>query len=82
MEYVLLLAGSVTHAQRIAAILESQKIRVMIVRAPEGIDLRGCSYGVRLPESRKEEALKVLRHAGIGVRGVYQKTRDGWEEVL
>ena len=73
MDYVLLMAGSITHAQRMVAMLESRGIRSVVVRAPEGADPRGCSYGVRLPESRKEEALSVLRHAGISVRSVYKK---------
>ncbi len=81
MDYVLLMAGSITHAQRMAAILENRGIRAVIARTPEGIDPRGCGYGVRLPENKRGEALDILRHAGIRVRGVYQKKHDTWEEV-
>ena len=81
MDYVLLMAGSITHAQRMAALLENQGIPSFIARAPEGTDVRGCGYGVRLPENRREEALEILRHTGIGVRGVYKRMRDRWEEV-
>ena len=45
MEYVLLMAGSITHAQRMAAVLENRGIRSFIARAPEGTDPRGCGYG-------------------------------------
>ena len=41
MEYVLLMAGSITHAQRMAAVLENRGIRSFIARAPEGTDPRG-----------------------------------------
>ena len=81
MDYVLLMAGTITHAQRMGAILENRGIRSFIARAPEGTDAHGCGYGVRLPENKKDEALEILRHAGIGVRGVYKKIRDRWEEV-
>lgn len=81
MEYVLLMAGSVTHAQRMAVILGNRGIPSVITRVPEGTDPRGCGYGVRLKVDSRNEALEILRHAGIGVRGVYRKIGDRWEEV-
>ena len=81
MEYVLLMAGSITHAQRMAAVLENRGIRSFIARAPEGTDPRGCGYGVRLQRSKAAPAHDILRHAGITVRAVYEITEDGWREV-
>ena len=81
MELVLLMAGSITHAQRMAAVLENRGIRSFIARAPEGTDPRGCGYGVRLQRSKAAPAQDILRHAGITVRAVYEKTEDGWREV-
>lgn len=81
MEYVLLMAGSITHAQRMAAVLENRGIRSFIARAPEGTDPRGCGYGVRLPQEKAAPARELLRRAGITVRAVYEKTEAGWQEV-
>ena len=81
MEYVLLMAGSITHAQRMAAVLENRGIRSFIARAPEGTDPRGCGYGVRLQRSKAAQAQDILRHAGITVRAVYEKADGAWREV-
>ena len=82
MEYVLLMAGSITHAQRMAAILENRGIRSALARAPEGTDPRGCGYGVRLRRSELQAAQDILRHTGIKVRAIYEKTGDSWREVV
>lgn len=81
MEYVLLMAGSITHAQRMAAVLENRGIKSFIARAPEGTDPRGCGYGVRLRQDKAEQAKDILRHAGIRIRAVYRKEGDAWREV-
>ena len=81
MEYVLLMAGSITHAQRMAAVLENRGIKSCIARAPEGTDPRGCGYGVRLQRDKVEQARDILLHVGIRVRAVYRKEGDGWREV-
>lgn len=82
MEYVLLMAGSITHAQRMAAMLENRGIRGVIVRAPVGLDLRGCGYGVRVHREKLDTAVEILLRRGIGVRSVWEKTEDGWREVV
>ena len=81
MGYVLLMAGSITHAQRMAAVLENRGIKSFITRAPEGTDPRGCGYGVRLQQDKEAQARDILRHAGIPVRAVYRKDGDRWQEV-
>ena len=82
MEYVLLMAGSITHAQRMAAVLENRGIKAFIARAPEGTDPRGCGYGVRLQQDKERQAKDILLHAGIRVRTVYRKDGDVWREVM
>ena len=81
MEYVLLMAGSITHAQRMASVLENRGIRSFIARAPEGTDTRGCGYGVRLHRDKAVEAWEILRRAGISVRAIYERAESGWREV-
>lgn len=81
MDYVLLMAGSITHAQRMAAVLENRGVKAFIARAPEGTDPRGCGYGVRLLRNQVELAQDILRHAGIRVRAVYEKKDNVWREA-
>lgn len=81
MELVLLMAGSITHAQRMAAVLENRGIRATIARAPAGVDPRGCGYGVKIRREHVNRGQDILRHAGIRVRGVYEKVGDLWQEV-
>lgn len=81
MDALLLMAGSITHAQRMAALLENHGIRAVIARAPAGVDPRGCGYGVKLRRSYGSQALEILRHVGIKVRGVYERDGETWREV-
>ena len=81
MDVLLLMAGSITHAQRMAAMLENCGLRASIARAPAGVDPRGCGYGVKIRRVYGTQALDVLRHAGIKVRGIYQHDGEAWREV-
>lgn len=81
MEFVLLMAGSITHAQRMAAVLGNRGLRAVIARTPAGVDPRGCGYGVKVRREHLEQAQDILRHAGIRVRGVYEKEGELWREA-
>jgi hypothetical protein len=81
MDVLLLMAGSITHAQRMAAMLENRGIRAAIARAPAGVDPRGCGYGVKIRRADGAQALELLRHVGIKVRGVYERDGETWREV-
>ena len=81
MDVLLLMAGSITHAQRMADTLENRGIRAAIARAPAGVDPRGCGYGVKIRRAYGAQALDVLRHAGIKVRGIYEHDGEKWREA-
>ena len=81
MEFVLLMAGSITHAQRMAAMLDREGVRASIARAPAGVDPRGCGYGVKIRRDKLETALELLRRRGIAVRGIYEKAGESWREA-
>ena len=81
MDALLLMAGSITHAQRMAAMLENHGIRAAIARAPAGVDPRGCGYGVKIRRTDGAQALDLLRHVGIKVRGIYERDGEAWREV-
>lgn len=81
MEVVLLVTGSVTRAQKTAAVLESRGLWAVIARVPAGADRQGCGYGVKIRRRQLAQALDILRRSGIEVRGIYEKTGELWQEV-
>ena len=61
MEEYLITARSVTHAQRMAQVLERRGLRVAVARAPIGLTGKGCGYVLRLRGRPRTEA--ALRRA-------------------
>lgn len=82
MEEYLITTRSVTHAQRMAQVLERRGLRVAVARAPMGLTGKGCGYVLRLRgRSRTEAALRLLREAGFAPTQVFRRRDDGYEEV-
>lgn len=82
MEYDLLIARSVTHAQRIAQALARVGIRAQIFHAPlELTGGRGCSYAVRIRPSALPETLQIISEAGLGPVQVFSFDANGYREV-
>ena len=68
MEEYLITARSVTHAQRMAQVLERRG--------------KGCGYVLRLwGRPRMEAALRLLWEAGFVPTQVFRRRDDGYEEV-
>ncbi len=82
MDYYLLIARSVTQAQRMAAVLEGKGIRSTILRAPAALNHKGCSYALRFGGTEPEKVRKILQAAGIQPLPIYEKTGQGYEEVV
>ena len=82
MEEYLITARSVTHAQRMAQVLERRGLRVAVARAPMGLTGKGCGYVLRLRgRPRTEAALRLLREAGFAPAQVFCREDDGFREV-
>ena len=82
MEEYLITARSVTHAQRMAQVLERRGLRVAVARAPMGLTGKVCGYVLRLRgRPRMEAALRLLREAGFVPTQVFRRRDDGYEEV-
>ena len=81
MEHYLIIARSVTYAQRMQRALARSGIRSRIFRAPRDLTDRGCAYGVRLRPGTLEAALTCLQAAGIKPLAVYHHTREGYREA-
>lgn len=82
MEEYLITARSVTHAQRMAQLLERRGLRVTVARTPMGLTGKGCGYVLRLRgQTHTEAALRLLREAGFAPAQVFCRRDDGYEEV-
>ena len=81
MEHYLIIARSVTYAQRMQRALARSGIRSRIFRAPRDLTDRGCAYAVRLRPGTLEAALTCLLAAGIKPLAVYHHTREGYREA-
>ena len=68
----LIVIGSITFAMKGRDILGRRGIRSSVERVPDTRDVRGCGYGLYVPE-RTDEAEGILRSAGIPVTG-----REQW----
>lgn len=82
MEEVLLLARSVTRAQRMDAELRKRGISADLIRAPAGLSERGCAYALRLPWRKAGAALKILNDAGQPPYQIFYRNGEEVREVL
>ena len=80
MEHYLLIARSVTHAQRMEKALRDAGVRATVLRAPTQINPKGCSYAVRIDIGRLERARAILSamkappiHVDVSIPGGYQE---------
>ncbi len=82
MEEYLITARSVTHAQRMAQLLERRGLRAAVARAPMGLTGKGCGYVLRLRgRTHTEAALRLLRETGFAPAQVFRRRDDGYDEV-
>ena len=81
MEYVIIIARSVTQAQRMMRTLENCGIWAKIFRAPVGLTEFGCSYAVKVRGQWQQEAQTCLQTAGLTPLGIYERTDSGWQEA-
>ena len=80
MEHYLILARSVTYAQRMQKALTRTGIRCRIFRAPRDLTELGCAYAVRIEVYDLPTALSVLHREALRPvqiflfrNGVYQE---------
>ncbi len=81
MEYVIIIARSVTQAQRMMRLLENCGIWAKIFRAPVGLTEYGCSYAVKIRREKLWQAMDCLHRGGLTPLSVHEKTGDGYREV-
>ena len=78
----LILFRTLLFAQRGQRLLGRFGIPGTVVKAPRGVEDRGCTYAVRLSERRRAQALEVLNKQGMEHGRVFLQLPDGsMEEV-
>lgn len=81
MEYVIIIARSVTQAQRMIHLLENCGIWAKIFRSPVGLTEYGCSYAVKIRREKLWQAMDCLHRGGLTPLSVHEKQGDGYREV-
>ena len=81
MEQYLILARSVTYAQRMQRLLVQAGIYCQISRAPRDLSDLGCAYMLRLKAENVIRALAVLRREGLDPLRVFLLQDGVYREV-
>lgn len=83
MEHYLIIARSVTHAQRIERALSHVGIHASAFRAPmELTNGRGCAYAVQIGSSSLPVSLKAIYGAGLSPVQIFLSDQNGYREVI
>lgn len=81
MEHYLILARSVTYAQRMQRTLERNGIHCQIARAPRDLTEWGCAYVLRLASKDLSQALIAIHRDGLGPVQVFLYQHNQYQEV-
>lgn len=82
MEHYLILAHSVTHAQRLERLLQMNGIPGRSYHAPmELTGGQGCSYAIQVDKNDLAAAMQVIRGAGLRPASVYWSDGATFREV-
>lgn len=81
MEHYLIVARSVTYAQRMQMTLSRAGIRCQIFRAPRDLTDMGCAYTVQIQAADLAAALRVLRGASLDPVQIFLEQKGFYREV-
>ena len=81
MEHYLILARSVTFAQRMQRTLERAGIASRVFRAPRDLTNLGCAYALRIPARDLRGALTILHQEGLDPVSIFLFQRGAYREV-
>lgn len=81
MEHYLIIARSVTYAQRMQRALTRAGIRCRIFRAPRDLTDRGCAYAVEIAMGDLSAALPVLHGENLNPVQIFLSQRGTFREV-
>ena len=81
MEHYLILARSVTYAQRMQRALDRAGISSRVYRAPRDLTNLGCAYALRLAPRDLREALLTLHRENLNPVQIFLYQRGLYQEV-
>lgn len=81
VEHYIILARSVTYAQRMRKSLERSGIRCQIFRPPRDLTDLGCAYAVRIAVSDLPGALTALHRDGLNPVQIFIYQQGLYQEV-
>ena len=81
MEHYIILARSVTYAQRMQKSLGRAGIRSYIFRPPRDLTDMGCAYAVRIAISDLPEARAALQRDGLNPVQIFSFQNGLYQEV-
>ena len=81
MEHYLILARSITYAQRMQKSLGRTGIRCQIYRAPRDLTDSGCAYAVQIASGDLRAALTALHAAALDPVQIFLYQRGLYQEV-
>lgn len=81
MEHYLILARSVTYAQRMQRALDKAGIRSQISRAPRDLTDLGCAYALRLAAADLPQALAIIHREALDPIQIFFYQNGAYREV-
>ena len=81
MEHYLILARSVTYAQRMQRALNRVGVRCQISRAPRDLTDLGCAYVLRVPVNDLMQAVTAIYREALGPVQIFLYQRGTYQEV-
>ena len=81
MDHYLIIARSVTYAQRMQRVLARAGIRCQIFRPPRDLTDLGCAYAVRVAVSVLPEVLTALHRDGLNPVQIFLYQQGQYQEV-
>ena len=81
MEHYLILARSVTYAQRMQRAVTGVGVRCQMFRAPRDLSESGCAYAIKVSREEMEKALNAIYKAGLGPVRVFWYQQGMYREV-
>ena len=81
MDHYLILARSITYAQRMQKTLGQTGIRSRIFRAPRDITESGCAYAVQVAASDIYNAIHLLERGMMGPLQIFSYQDGKYREV-
>ena len=81
MEHYLILARSVTYAQRMQRVLERGGIRSQVFRAPHDLTDRGCAYAIKISPRDLTAALAMFHGERLNPVKIFLYQQGRYQEM-